>query len=599
MKNLQLTTNDLQPTTSTRSWWVVAVLVVSCQLSVVGYAVPAMALNIDATNKYAWGENVGWINFGSTEGDVDVTATTIDGYAWGENVGWISLTCSNTSSCATVNYGVEISGSTVTGYAWGENVGWISFNCSNTSSCGTVNYGVSLDTATGDFSGYAWGENVGWIVFNCSTTSSCGTVSYKLNTNFVFPTPTPGGGGVIILGTPPSAPSPTPTSSPTASPTASPTVSPTASPTPSVSVIPPTPTVPPPSVAPTAPPPSSGGIGGGVVQVITTAAQAIDSVVNRVLGEATSPVVATTAATAVTAVAIIPVAAAAAGAMAQKEVAASTFQLLQVIGIRKRTKVWGVIYDSTTKRPIPLAKIELLDSSGRILETRYGDRDGRYGFLTSPASLHAPELRVRIRVQKPGYAFPSMQNISGTDFVVYDNIYRGGELVLQGDALVHYNIPLDPAVAGSVALKKVGWSLLGSIGNRLLSFGFYIGLVAVPLNLYFLPNATNIAIFTVFFLVNAIQLLVLHRPYGVTLDALTGKRLPFTLVTLNDLQGNRVNFSVSDEHGRFILSGEQGKDYEILAYTPANTIPQRSIRLRVRGLKRLVTRAWITAWLRI
>jgi hypothetical protein len=213
--------------------------------------------------------------------------------------------------------------------------------------------------------------------------------------------------------------------------------------------------------------------------------------------------------------------------------------------------------------------------------------------------LHAPELRVRIRVQKSGYAFPSSHASVGTDIVVYDNIYRGDELVLQGDALVNYNIPLDPVVAGRVAVRRIGWSLLGSIGNRLLSFGFYIGLVAVPLNLYFLPNATNIAIFTVFFLVNAIQLFVLHRPYGVTLDALTGRRMSFALITLNDLQGNRVNFSVSDEQGRFILSGEQGKDYEILAYTPANTIPQRSIRLRVRGLKRLATRAWITARLRI
>ncbi len=75
------------------------------------------ALNIDSTDKYAWGENIGWLNFSTAEGDVDVTTTAMDGYVWGENVGWISLD------------GITVDTSTgdVAGYAWGENVGWISF----------------------------------------------------------------------------------------------------------------------------------------------------------------------------------------------------------------------------------------------------------------------------------------------------------------------------------------------------------------------------------------------------------------------------------------------------------------------------------------
>jgi hypothetical protein len=56
---------------------------------------------------------------------------------------------------------------------------------------------------------------------------------------------------------------------------------------------------------------------------------------------------------------------------------------------------------------------------------------------------------------------------------------------------------------------------------------------------------------------------------------------------------------VSDEHGRFIISGEADKDYEVIAYTPANVLPQRMIQKRVRGLKRLSTQAWITENLKI
>ena len=332
-----------------------------------------------------------------------------------------------------------------------------------------------------------------------------------------------------------------------------------------------------------------------MVEEITAVAQALDDIIGKVFSKATIPFTAT----GVTVVALIPIVAAAAGAVAQKEVAASVFQLFQIVGIRKRPKVWGVVYDSSTKRPIPSAKIELLDASGRILETRYADRDGRYGFLTSPSSLHTPELRVRIRALKSGYAFPTAQSTPGTDFVVYNNAYRGDELVLHGDALVKYDIPVDPIIRGRASAGVSLWHLLGAIGDRLLSLGFFIGLIVVPLNLWFLPNTTNIIIFTVFFLVNGIQIFVLHRPYGVTIDALTGKRLPFALVTLNDLQGTRVGFAVSDEQGRFILSGEQNKDYELLGYTPANTVPQRSVRMGIRGLRRISTKAWITTNLRI
>lgn len=144
----------------------------------------AFATGIDTTNSYAWGENVGWLNFGTSQGNVDVGTSALTGYAWGENVGWVSLNCLNTSSCVTVSYSVANDGAgNLSGYAWGENIGWLSFSCSNTSSCGTgggkATYGVTVDTS-GNFSGFAYGENVGWVSFNCSNTSSCGTVSYKV-----------------------------------------------------------------------------------------------------------------------------------------------------------------------------------------------------------------------------------------------------------------------------------------------------------------------------------------------------------------------------------------------------------------------------------
>ncbi|MDP3245184.1 MAG: carboxypeptidase-like regulatory domain-containing protein [bacterium] len=131
---------------------------------------------VNATYKYAWAENVGWINFGASEGAVTVTDSALTGYAWGENIGWISLNCANTASCNTVDYKVANDGSgNLSGYAWSENAGWINFN--------PTGGGVNIDP-NGDFSGYAWGENTGWIVFNCATTNSCSGVNYRTSTDW-------------------------------------------------------------------------------------------------------------------------------------------------------------------------------------------------------------------------------------------------------------------------------------------------------------------------------------------------------------------------------------------------------------------------------
>jgi hypothetical protein len=122
----------------------------------------ARAENIDPyddDSQYAWGENVGWINFEPAAGEgVQVSSSTLEGFVWAENIGWINLSPSTYG-------GVSNDGSgNLTGYAWGENVGWISFSCANTGTCGSVDYGVSIDS-DGNFSGYAWGENIGWINF--------------------------------------------------------------------------------------------------------------------------------------------------------------------------------------------------------------------------------------------------------------------------------------------------------------------------------------------------------------------------------------------------------------------------------------------------
>ena len=119
---------------------------------------------VDSTYKYAWSENIGWINFEVSGGNVAITDSGITGYAWSANHGWINLNPSS-SGVSNNNEG------TLSGSAWGENTGWIDFA------------GVTIDSS-GYFSGYASGTVTGQISFNCANTSSCGSSDFKVRTDW-------------------------------------------------------------------------------------------------------------------------------------------------------------------------------------------------------------------------------------------------------------------------------------------------------------------------------------------------------------------------------------------------------------------------------
>jgi len=123
-------------------------------------------------SQYAYGENVGWVNFEPNEGPgVTVADSNVAGYVWGQNIGWINL--SPTAYGGVLNDGTGL----LSGYAWGENVGWINFNPKVP---GDPNhYGVIIDH-NGDFSGWAWGENIGWISLKATT-----SVAYKVQTSWL------------------------------------------------------------------------------------------------------------------------------------------------------------------------------------------------------------------------------------------------------------------------------------------------------------------------------------------------------------------------------------------------------------------------------
>ena len=119
------------------------------------------ATTIDSTNKFAYGANVGWINWeGDVTNGVRLTCDYVADFAYGANIGWIHMGAGPTngvqySNLSSNDYGVNIDGDgNLSGFAYGASIGWINFETNG-------NPKVNLDT--GELSGFAYGASIGWI----------------------------------------------------------------------------------------------------------------------------------------------------------------------------------------------------------------------------------------------------------------------------------------------------------------------------------------------------------------------------------------------------------------------------------------------------
>lgn len=126
-------------------------------------ALNSEATTINATHRYGYGANIGWLNFrGDVANGAKIGLYFSTGYVWSANCGWIRLgsgTPANGHSYANnsaSDWGVNLMlpGGYLRGMAYGANIGWINFE---------TNGNAKVDLATGKLSGYAYGANVGWI----------------------------------------------------------------------------------------------------------------------------------------------------------------------------------------------------------------------------------------------------------------------------------------------------------------------------------------------------------------------------------------------------------------------------------------------------
>jgi hypothetical protein len=145
-------------------------------LSIAGALVAQSNIDNTVSDKYGWGENIGWTNWrdaNSASDGVNVGSFVMRGFIWGENIGWINVgdgTPTSPPYYANANgadFGVNIDpDGDLHGYAWGENVGWINFDGGALATPAQPAKIVCASPPTqplARLTGYVWGENIGWI----------------------------------------------------------------------------------------------------------------------------------------------------------------------------------------------------------------------------------------------------------------------------------------------------------------------------------------------------------------------------------------------------------------------------------------------------
>lgn len=227
--------------------------------------------------------------------------------------------------------------------------------------------------------------------------------------------------------------------------------------------------------------------------------------------------------------------------------------ILEGIGVRKKSKKWGTVYDSQTKRPLDPAYVVLKSKDGKDVADRITDLDGRFGFLAQPGEYY-------LTASKTNYKFPSERLKNQPSDELYDNLYHGEILAIKENQLIKVNIPMDPVDVdwNEVAKQKlVNFDPRKEILKKRATKGiFYAGLIASPLLFFSTLSRLDFILLLAFAALTILRVYGFkEKSFGRVTDKATGKPIPFAKIRFfySSLPTQQINFTVADMEGRYYM----------------------------------------------
>ncbi|MEI6316119.1 MAG: chitobiase/beta-hexosaminidase C-terminal domain-containing protein [bacterium] len=228
--------------------------------------------------------------------------------------------------------------------------------------------------------------------------------------------------------------------------------------------------------------------------------------------------------------------------------------LLAALGLAKRKKPWGTVYDSVTKQPLDPAYVVLKSMEGVDVATAITDLDGRYGFV-------APEPgNYSLFVHKTNYLFPSQKLVGQDHDELYRDLYFGEHFSITASGeFIAKNVPMDPEKFDWNEFAKKSQHLMKFYSNRekwfsrIANFFFVIGFMVSFLALVYSFTRGNMVIFAMYIFLFFVRTFGLRsRPFGNIVWKESGKPIPFAIIRISQASTNiEVMHRVTDKIGRY------------------------------------------------
>lgn len=260
--------------------------------------------------------------------------------------------------------------------------------------------------------------------------------------------------------------------------------------------------------------------------------------------------------------------------------------VLGLLGLKKKNKPWGTVYDSVTKRPIDPAYV-VVSSGTEEIATAITDIDGRYGFSLLDGNY-------LLKANKTHYQFPSSQLRGKINDEMYDNLYFGDLFYVSAGEVINKNIPLDPVdfdwnefVKGKGDYFKVH-TAKEVFRSKLIRFFYSLGFIMSIFYLIFYPSLLNIFIPILYLGINFMgRYWVKKHKVVFVKNAVTNEPMSFAIVKIfyADLD-QEVKRVVSDMVGRFYLLVRPGTYYLTIDHKQPDGTYARIYKSPITELKR-------------
>lgn len=251
--------------------------------------------------------------------------------------------------------------------------------------------------------------------------------------------------------------------------------------------------------------------------------------------------------------------------------------LLGFLGIRRRHKPWGTVYDAVTKQPIDPAyvTVERSDEPDKEVASAITDIDGRYGFFLPAGSY-------KIKAGKTHYQFPSQTLAGHLSDELYGDLYFGEAVETDGQEVLNKNIPLDPVgfdwnefTKNKSTYFKV-YSAKEIKRARVFNIIYGLGFISAFISMAVTPGIINLIAVFIYLALLIFSFIWRHWHKPVTVKwQNSNEPIPFAIIRffLSDLN-QEVKHIVTDNLGRFYTLLRPGQYY----FTVEEKLPDGSYR---------------------